>query len=127
MAFDYSIIIISLIFLIAMRLVIWIISNHRFQNLAFIGIYLIAISPNLVTVLSGSFTLDVFIMAFFDSIFIYILFSIYLGALAIMAFLKQGWVTEHIRTKRTQHPSDPETQAIMQTLQTDLKKLKEEE
>ena len=97
--FDYNLIIASLIFLIIMRLTAWIISNHRFQTLTFIGLYVIAISPNLVNLSWNVFAFDQLIMAFFDSIFIFILFSIYIGVLILMNVIDKGWLSNRLKRK----------------------------
>ncbi|MHA1321929.1 MAG: hypothetical protein ACTSRL_03970 [Candidatus Helarchaeota archaeon] len=78
-----------------MWLAIWIISGTRFHTSIFFIIYFIAILPNLIT-LSTSFSLDAFIMSFFDSIYLYLLFPVYLGALLLKRFLT--WWQQRRRT-----------------------------
>ncbi|MHA1360169.1 MAG: hypothetical protein ACTSRC_18770 [Candidatus Helarchaeota archaeon] len=79
MVIEPNTILIAIIFLIGSALVIWILPGHRFQTFVWIAIYIAAILPNFLTI--GS--LDDLIMAPFDSIFIYILFSLYIVFLLV--------------------------------------------
>ncbi len=104
MSLNHTLIITTFVFLVIMRLAAWIIATHRFQTLTFILIYFIAITPNLSALLTGPFEFSQLIMTFFDSIWIYILFSLYIGALLVMK------LTELHRTRNKTIIHTPQTQ-----------------
>ncbi len=128
MTIDHTIILTTIIFLVVVWLIAWIISSHRFRTLIFAGLYLAAIAPNFAT-LTTSFSFDLLIMLWFDSLFIYILFSIYLATLIIMFVFEKGWLKTRLLGKSNLSGALPGKFAIdeatvklvTQTVEHDLK------
>jgi len=86
---DHNLIIIGIIFLAAVGLTIWSLSAHRFQGLIFVSLWLLGAAPNLTLALAA-WDLEGVIMAFFNSIPVYILFTIYLGVVLYKRFVPRG-------------------------------------
>lgn len=99
MGIEYNIILGALVFVVATYIIVRILSNHWFQKPIALGIYFLAIIPNLSELSSGVLTLEQGIMAFFDSIYIYILFSVYLGTIVALRILKSDWFAKSVKMK----------------------------
>ena len=107
MVLDYNQIITNIAYLFGIYLAIWIVAKTRLWSKIFAGLYFIAILPNLVALLSG-FSIDSLIMAFFDSIYLYILLPLYFCVLLIIRLGEQGWLGLWLTKKTSSSEDRPE-------------------
>jgi hypothetical protein len=116
-----DIILVSIIFLILVWFITRLTANHKFRSIIFIGLYLAAVSPNLANLFSP-FSFDKVVMAWFDSIYIYIIFSIYLGTVLVLFWLKDRSPKTYIQVKTpVQHISEEAIGLVTSTVGRDLK------
>ncbi|NVM28282.1 MAG: hypothetical protein HWN65_05530 [Candidatus Helarchaeota archaeon] len=123
MGIDYHTIIVALVFLLAIMCAIWILPGHHFQKFTCIILYFIAILPNII-ILTSQFTLDNLIMTPFNSVWIYILFSTYLGVLLFRQFIPRNLLARREKVSN-QGRESPEIMRTLEVIEQHIKSLRE--
>ena len=104
---DYNQIIFTVIFLCVMYLAVWVVAKTHLWSKIFAALYFIAILPNLIALASG-FTFDLLIMAFFNSIYLYILLPIFFAVLLVIRMGEKGWLGSWLAKKTRSPKSRPQ-------------------
>ncbi|MBW1931582.1 MAG: hypothetical protein ACTSRL_14355 [Candidatus Helarchaeota archaeon] len=100
-----SLIITTTTYLLLMALAFWVVSKTGWWTKIFAILYVIAILPNLAA-LATEFTIDRLIMAWFDSIYLYILLPLYVIIQLLIRMGERGWLGNWL-AKRSSGRSRP--------------------
>lgn len=95
---DTTTIVFTTTYLLIIFLAFWVVSKGGWWAKIFLALYVIAILPNLIA-LTGNFTLDRLVMAWFDSLYLYILLPLYVIIQLIMRLGEKGWLGNWLAKK----------------------------
>jgi len=113
---NHTIILTAVIYLLVVGLVTWILPGHHFQTITCLALYVIAILPNLLSISS----LEDLIMAWFDSLFIYIIFSAYVLFLALRWVAPKGLLRPRARANDAGLRVEGLIEGVMQDIRRDI-------
>ena len=121
MEYNQTLVFGTAIFLIIMYVASYCIKNHRFRNLVFWALYFIAIAPNLINfmgLIDQYGMVNGILSIFFDSVYIFYIELIYIGALGVMVI--RGWTLTRKKTRFASPISSSAIEAVKSTIQNDL-------